>query len=105
MKKTYNWGEIKKQIMGLVASEPWTHKSLSMVLGIPVSTLHDNIDLAQINGATTFTREQSNDEIELVSEGYFPKTPEALAEQAGLNLADYRIRTFDCFAREVYVKD
>lgn len=100
----YDWDRIRQQITDM--EEVVSYKQLSKVFGIPVSTLHDNIDLSQFRKARTFSK-KTNDKgwVDITQDSDFPQSPEDLALAAGIDLGDYNIIKFDCFARQVFVKD
>lgn len=101
----YNWDEIAEQVKA-INKDGLSYRKLSKLLGIPVMTLHDHIDLQGFvieDGTTQHENEQG--EIEITNKSGFPKSPEALAKLVGIDLSDYNIKSFDCFAREVYVKN
>lgn len=105
-KRIYDWNVVAHEVALLNAKGlGLSYRKLSKLLDIPVKTLHDNIDLSTNKTNETTKRESINGELEVVSQGDFPKSPEALAKLVGIDLSDYNIKSFDCFAREVYVKN
>jgi len=105
-KRTYDWNILAHEVELLNARGlGLSYRKLSKLLDIPVKTLHDNIDLSTNKINETIKHENANGELEVVSWGDFPKSPEGLAKLIGIDLAEYNIKSFDCFAREVYVKN
>ena len=97
-----NWKATQQLVDDLVASgEKVSYKKLEKLLGIPHSTLHNHITI----GKRMSTHYNKDGDVEVSAETDFPKTPEQMAQLAGIDLKDYNIKSFDCFAREVYVKD
>lgn len=84
----YDWDDIENQIDN-IGREGLSYRKLSKLLGIPVMTLHDHIDL------------HSKPKLELNANNDFPQTPETMAARAGIDLTKYIVKSFDCQIREV----
>lgn len=87
MHRTYDWNEIRKKVEEVAKAQLGiSYKGLAAQLGIPVSTLHDNVSLEKFRIESSGTTN--------------PQTPQELAAKAGIDLSKFRIKTYNCTVRE-----
>lgn len=81
----YDWPAVHKEIDSIVSDFPdITYRRLSILLGIPVTTLHDHVSLGKVKGDIR----------------HDPATAETLAKQAGIDASKFEVASFAYTVRE-----